>query len=379
MIEPRRVLLVHSSSGRYGADRQLSLIASGIDRGRYDPIVALPAEGVLADDLRVAGVEVLVRPLGVLRRGLLQPRGLASVAVAVARDAMSLAPLIRRRRISLVHSNTSVILGGAAAAAAARVAHVWHVREIYSGFERFWSLYRRLLGSADALPCVSQAVAAQFRPGDPASVLHDGLAVPAARAARAAARAALELDEGPPVIALVGRISTWKGQDVLVRALAEPPLRERRALGLIVGDAWKEAFEPVEAIRSLAGRLGVADRVIVTGFRADVENVYGAADVIAVPSTQPDPSPGSAIEAAAAGCAVVASAHGGLPEIIHEGRTGRLVTPGDPASLARVAAELLDDPAERARLGAAASAEVRVRYAPERLLGELQDLYDRVG
>ena len=80
------------------------------------------------------------------------------------------------------------------------------------------------------------------------------------------------------------------------------------------------------------------------GFRDDVENVYGAADVIAVPSTAPDPLPGAAIEAAAAGCAVVASAHGGLPEIIRDGETGRLVPPGDAAALARAAAELLDDP-----------------------------------
>ena len=79
------------------------------------------------------------------------------------------------------------------------------------------------------------------------------------------------------------------------------------------------------------------DRVRIVGFRDDVENVYGAADVVAVPSTQPDPLPGAAIEAAAAGCAVVASAAGGLPEIIRDGETGRLVAPGDAGALARSA------------------------------------------
>ena len=114
----------------------------------------------------------------------------------------------------------------------------------------------------------------------------------------------------------------------------------------------------------LADRLGVRDRLRLLGFRDDVENVYGAADVVAVPSTEPDPLPGAAIEAAAAGCAVVASAHGGLPEIIRDGQTGRLVTPGDASALALAAAELIDDPAAAARLGAAAAADVRERFAP---------------
>jgi glycosyltransferase involved in cell wall biosynthesis len=252
------------------------------------------------------------------------------------------------------------------------------VREIYAGFERAWPVHRRLLRTAAALPCVSQATAAQFGPDDGARVLFDGLALDIRRAPAAPARSALRLDERAPVIGLVGRISAWKGQDVLVRALAEPELRARGAIAVIAGDAWEGAREPVERLRALAAELGVTDRLRMLGFRDDVANVYGAADVIVVPSTQPDPSPGSAIEAAAAGCAVIASAHGGLPEIVRDGETGRLVTPGDAAGLARVAAALLDDRGERERLGAAAAAEVRARFDPARFLRELQDLYDSV-
>ncbi|MDQ6779155.1 MAG: glycosyltransferase, partial [Actinomycetota bacterium] len=180
------------------------------------------------------------------------------------------------------------------------------------------------------------------------------------------------------VIAVLGRISGWKGQDVLVRALAEPELADRRALAVIAGAAWPGAEERTVAVRVLARSLGVDHRVRFVGFRDDVENVYGAADIVAVPSTAPDPLPGAAIEAAAAGCAVVASAHGGLPEIIRDRQTGRLVTPGDPAALARAAAALLDDPSARERLGATAAADVRERFAPERLLASIQDLYDEV-
>ena len=338
----------------------------------------LPHPGELAGDLQDAGVEVLIRPIAVLRRELLSVHGLAAVSARTARDAVALRSLIRLRRISLVHSNTSVVLSGAAGAGSARVPHVWHVREIYSRVHRVWPAYRRLLGTAAVLPCVSQAAASQFRGGGRVKVIPDGIAVDPARAPRAAARAALELPADAPVIAVLGRISDWKGQDVLVRALAEPALREIGAIGVIAGDAWPGAPERRSIVLELAARLGVEGRLRLLGFRDDTATVYGAADVIAVPSSAPDPLPGAAIEAAAAGCAVIASAHGGLPEILRDGHTGRLVAPGDAGALARTARELIGDPLQRERLGAAAAADVRERYAPARLLAAIHELYDAI-
>ncbi len=338
----------------------------------------LPDRGELASDLEAAGIDVLTRPIAVLRRELIGVKGLAAVAARTTRDAVALRKLIRLRRISLVHSNTSVVLGGAAGAGAARIPHVWHIREIYSRFGRAWPAHRRLLSTAAALPCVSQATAAQFRADGRVSVIPDGIAGDPARGAREAARAALGLPPNAPVIAVLGRISDWKGQDVLVRALAEPALREIGAIGLIAGDAWPGAPERRAAVVDLARTLGVDARLRLAGFRDDVGTVYGAAEVIAVPSTAPDPLPGAAIEAAAAGCAVIASADGGLPEIIRDRETGRLVAPGDAGALARTARELIDDPAQRERLGRAAAQDVAERFDPARLFAAIHALYDSV-
>jgi glycosyltransferase involved in cell wall biosynthesis len=353
-------------------------VATGLDRGRFEPTVVLPAEGELAGALRAGGIEVMIRPLCVLRRELLSPAGLVSLGPALVRDATALAGMIRQRRIAIVHSNTSVVLGGAAAAALAGVPHVWHVREIYSRFGRLWPGYRRVLLSARVLPCVSRATAVQFGARRRAVVVPDGLAVDPQPAPRAQARRALGLEPDAPVIAVLGRISDWKGQDVLVRALAEPGLRERGAVGVIAGDPWPGAEGRLRRVVEIAGGLGVQQRLRLVGFREDVGTVYGAADVVAVPSTEPDPLPGAAIEAAAAGCPVVASDHGGLPEILTDGETGRLVAPGDAAALARVCVELLDDPAQRQRLGTAAAVDVRARFSAGRALTSIQALYEAV-
>lgn len=339
----------------------------------------LPDHGELAADLRAYDIEVLVRPLAVLRRSLMSPAGVGRVAASWAADAGGLGRLARKRDIALVHTNTSVTLGGAAAARVAGVPHVWHVREIYAGFERWWPGYRRLLLTADALPCVSRATCEQFDGAAAAQVLHDGLAFTPARAPRAQSRAALGLPADAVVVTVLGRISGWKGQDVLVRALADPALRERGEVhACIAGEPWRGEERHRRELVESARRLGVADRVHLVGFRDDVEHVYGASDVVAVPSKQPDPLPNAALEAAAAGCCVVAADHGGLPEILRDGETGLLVAPGDPAALARALAQLADDAARRERLGEAAAADVGERFATALMLERVQALYDRL-
>jgi glycosyltransferase involved in cell wall biosynthesis len=131
-------------------------------------------------------------------------------------------------------------------------------------------------------------------------------------------------------------------------------------------------------LQELATSLGVGDRIRLTGVLDSPSLAFGAADVIAVPSKQPDPFPNAALEAAAAGCCVVGANHGGIPEIIEDGRTGVLFEPGSTHALATALAELGDDPARRERLGAAAAQDVNTRFSKDALLSATQALYDRL-
>jgi glycosyltransferase involved in cell wall biosynthesis len=370
----RRVLYLHSSAGRYGADRQLLLLATTLDPERYHPLVVLPFEGPLAQDLRDAGIEVMTGPMAVLRREHLSPLGLSRLAREMAYQRHSLERLVRAQHVDVVHANTSVILGARDAARAAGAGYAVHVREIYPPTPVAWPWHRRQLRRADAVLCVSRATAEPLGGGANVHVVPDGLAVLHEPAPRATSRLALGLSQHAFVTAVLGRISGWKGQAVLARALDEEPLRIRGAIGLVAGDVWP-GQERWEADLRAAGE-GAGERLRLLGFRDDLATIYGAADVVVVPSTQPDPLPNSALEAAAAGCCVVASAVGGLPEIIRDGETGVLVPPDDPAALAGALAALADDPERRAALGAAAASDVRERFAPELLAPRVMAVYD---
>ena len=343
----------------------------------------LPERGELGDRIEEAGGEVCVHPLAVLRRAQFSPAGAARLARAVARDRREVGALARGHAVALVHDNTSVVMSGRAVAREAEIPHLVHVREIYAGAggpiaSALWPFMRARLLRADALACISSAVARQFSGSSRARVIHDGLP----RAPRALepdqARAEFGIPPERPAVALVGRVSDWKGQDVLIRALAEIPLVERGAVALVAGDAAPGADGLPHRLELLAGRLGVAERVRWLGFRREVDDVWAAADVAVVPSTRPEPLGLVAMEAGAAGVPVVASAHGGVAEVVRDGETGLLVPPGDAAALATAVRLLADDPELAARMGEAGKRRVQEHFGVERMLVELQDLYDEL-
>ncbi len=367
------ILFLHSSAGRYGADRQLVTLAAGVNRERFTPVAVLPERGELAELLEAEDVETVIAPLTVLRRAELGPRVAARLLRPNVRELESLA---RARGAALVHSNTSVILSGHRLANRLGIPHVLHVRELYPRIPLAWPMWRQRLLAADRVLCVSHAVAAQFSGSEPVAVVHDGLGHAPSRGERPAARAALGLDQGPFAVAVLGRISDWKGQDVLARALAQPPLQSIGAVGLVAGAPWPGAERPLAELERLRETLGLGDRLLVVGFENDVGALFGAVDAVAVPSKRPDPFPNAALEAAAAGVPVVAAANGGLPEMIRDGETGLLVQPGDPRALAEGLRSLADDPARAAGIGAAAAADVSVRFSAERMLAAVQAQYD---
>lgn len=127
---------------------------------------------------------------------------------------------------------------------------------------------------------------------------------------------------------------------------------------------------------ALRDRLDLAGRFRLLGFREDLETVLGAVDVLAVPSSHPDAFPNAVLEAAASRVPMVATDTGGLPEMVADGQTGRLVPAGDVGKLAAVLRELADDPAQRRRLGEGAAAEVRSRFGLAPMISALEELYD---
>jgi glycosyltransferase involved in cell wall biosynthesis len=177
----------------------------------------------------------------------------------------------------------------------------------------------------------------------------------------------------PGEILCVGRTSDPnKGVSLLIRALAKLPADVRLVL--------VDEDHPLHDARKLAAKLGVApERLRITG-RVETDELvrlYQRASLVVVPSLY-EGFGLPATEAMACGAPVVASAAGALPEVMHTGGGGLLVTPGDPDALAKGIATLLDEPEARARLGAEARPRIVAAYSWPRIASLTAALYLRV-
>jgi glycosyltransferase involved in cell wall biosynthesis len=147
-------------------------------------------------------------------------------------------------------------------------------------------------------------------------------------------------------------MEAWKGQAVLLEALGVLRDRPGWTLWQVGGAQRKREGRYLQSLRESAERLGIADRVRFLGQRSDVAALLGAADVFCQPNLAPEPFGISFIEAMSAGLPVVTSAAGGALEII-DASCGLLVPAGDARALAAALERLMQDPAERERLGRA--------------------------
>jgi D-inositol-3-phosphate glycosyltransferase len=194
---------------------------------------------------------------------------------------------------------------------------------------------------------------------------------------RAGARSALGLGDHP-VLLFVGRIQPLKGVDVAVAALAA--LDDGDAVLVVVGGAsGVDGPAEVERVHKLCADLGVADRVRFVDPQPHhlLSTYYRAADVVLVPSRS-ESFGLVALEAAACGVPVVASAVGGLRTLVDHGRTGFLVEGRDPSAFAAYVAEVLDNPQLAASLGDAAASRAR-RYTWSTSAARLRRLYADLG
>jgi glycosyltransferase involved in cell wall biosynthesis len=373
-----------------GAELALLGLLDALDRDRFRPVVLTGGRGPLVDELGRRSVPVLVEPRMrfIARRSL----SLAGIARFVGSHAAVVRALVRAgeaHRVGLVHAFVVAALGYAGRAGrAASVPVVGTVHEPLGSFvrPRRWLLVPALNRLCDRVTVPSNASGAEaIRYGlraDRLSVVRTGIDVarfrPDPEAGRRV-RAGLGIPPDAPLVGMVARFNPGKGHDVLLRAMAIVARSFPDARCLVVGDALFEGEGDWRAqMVTLARALRLGDRAVFAGWRDDVPAVLQALDVLVHAPTAPDSMPTVVMEAMAAGRPVVGAALGGVPELVADGVTGRLVPPRDPDALATALHPLLDDPAARAALGAAARDRAVRELSRERFARAMAEVYETV-
>lgn len=368
---PRRIRVLHliKGLGRGGAERLLVDGLRHADRDHFEYAFGyfLPHKDQLATELAALGAEVTC--FG----------GRTSAGVLLR------TPAVRRRiegwRPDLVHCHLPV--SAVAARLAARRSGTPLVYTEHNLMERYhpwtrranlatWRLQRRVVAVSAGVEASIRRLAPR---GVPVEVVENGVDVERFRPDAAAAQEARRQLGVPPEAPLVGQVAVFRPQkrlDLWLACAAEIRRRRPEVRFVLVGDGPERA-----RLERIAGGPELAGAVVFAGLQEDVRAYYAALDVYLV-SSDYEGLPVALLEAMASGAPVVSTSVGGVPEVVREGRDGRLVPPGDATALARAVLDLLNAPEERNRLATAARARVTDRFSIGRMVRRLEEIYTDV-
>lgn len=363
------MFLVTVGLGVGGTEVQLMEMAERLDRKRFVvTVVALKGEGAIAGEMRKRGIKVVA---------------LNGAGKMDARVLFRFFSLVRTEQPDVIHSFLPL-----ANYVGMIVGHMLKVSVLvasYRGLEQressFWAWVDRLVVRlAQATTCCSDAVrwfATEKFGGDPNKyiTIYNGIDIERFRCASAISKSHLGLREGVATIGTVCRLEEpTKGLAVLLKGLAQlnrmpniPPFQL-----LLVGDG-----PSANALHRLSEELALNEIVIFVGLRRDVEQILPLLDLFVLPSL----SEGfgiALVEAMAAGCPVVATAVGGIPEVVQAGRTGVLVPAGDSNALTDALADLLKDRSKARIFGRDGQRRVATQFAVSTMVHRHESLYERL-
>ena len=187
-----------------------------------------------------------------------------------------------------------------------------------------------------------------------------------------------DLREEDRLILCIGRINSWKGQDVLIRSYRHVREKVPRTRLLIVGDTFPGNEKYLISLRRLVQTCNLEDGVIFTGFVRDVQSLLAAGSVLVLPSTVAEPFGMVVLEAMAMRLPVIATDAGGPKDIIENGVSGLLVPPKDERALGEATVKVLKmDPRVRESMQVAGRARVAKFYSLNRTVEAIEELYAR--
>lgn len=360
----KRILSVHPVAERGGSDFCLLRIVRTLVDAGWDCHIVMPGTSPLAKEFEAAGATLHVVPM----RRITQSGSVWYWVGYVLRWPVAevrLARLAKCIDAGVVHTNALHCWYGWAVARVLRLPHIWHAREIVVQSPAALRLERWLCRHfAWKVVAASGAVAEQLAGAD-VVVIHDVPDFEEFRPQNAGRfRAEAGIGDGTRLAGAAGRFDTWKGFDVVLDAVG--PLRVARPDVEVVIAGGPVAGKE-EYAEQLARRAAGMDGVHWLGMRTDMPELLADLDVFMLASTGPEPFASVLAEALASGVPVVATDHGGSPEMLADVQApempadvqdgaGLLVPPGDAPALARAVARLVP-------LGPSSESERRGRRA----------------
>lgn len=378
----KHILYLHSSSDLYGSDRSLLRTIRALDKNEYTPFVCLPYNGPLVDELRKEGIETFVFDLGIIRRKLFTPIGFFQFVYGFTTALIKVVSIIQTKRIDFLHSNTAAVLVGGIAAKLTGKKHLWHVREIIvdpvvvrKGISFFLHHFgTTVIGVSNSV--IDNLAIDQPKIRNHSIVIHNGLEIEKyTNGNREKIRREFSIDDHEILAGMIGRVSHWKGQDLFLDVATEVCKRTSNVTFIAVGSPFQGQDYEMTKFRASVAQRNLGKKFIIEEFRSDVKDLLAGFDIFIMPSTLPDPFPTTVLEAMATGKPIIANAHGGVVQMVEDGKSGFLVPPNNINAMAEKVLQCVGDDTLRKTLGNAAFNRIQEHYSVATYLANISNLY----
>ncbi len=344
------VLMVGHSADMYGASRSLIKLVR-ILNVNYKVYVLLPDSGSLSAELKAiipADRILLNEDLYIFTRNSFRLKYIVSTLLRFIRNLIFIRKIILKYDIHIIHTNSGVVPAPAMAARITARKHIWHIREWFGDFKRFWPFYSAYITRfSDKVVCVSKTMADQFHEHKKVMSIYNGFEIP-----RISAEVSIpedlrqSLNQAELVLGCTSRIRLIrKGQEYLIEAIGIVSQRTRKNIqAILIGDYVPGYEWQKENITALIEKYQLEDRIHFLGHLTNPLPYYKLFDVFVLPSGEPEPFGGVIMEAMSLGLPVIGSNAGGTTEQIANNQNGYLFDNKNAEDLANKIELFLNDP-----------------------------------
>lgn len=407
MIQKRILYIEQNTDGTVGGSYfSLLFLVQGLDKSVYKPIVVFYQTNRLIPSYEEAGCKVLIMNKSkvlnmlnlfpvlkafdshkTLRLFFVIPFILIQKTInyflAFIFPAFKCWYILKKEKIDLVHLNNTLLrpqqwILATLFTKAKIIAHERGINDTFPFQTRFWARF------LDRIVCISDAVKNNLMnygfPENQLIRIYNGLdpAKFIVKKSREETLKELGIQPGCQVLGIVGNIKSWKGQETVIKSMVSVKKSFPDVKCLIIGSVSPDSMNYYEKLKNIVKHEELGDVVLFTGSRNDIPDLINCLSVLIHASILPEPFGRVLLEGMALEKPVITTSIGAGPEIIKDGETGLIVSPGDALSLADAVIKLMSDPNKAVAMGKSGRKRLTEHFTVLENVRQTEQMYSRI-